>query len=70
VEEQQRRLRFALAALPTTQRQLIELACYGGYSHSELAEKMSVPLGMVKTRIRVGLTKLRELLSEAGGRVQ
>jgi RNA polymerase sigma-70 factor (ECF subfamily) len=64
--EQQRRVRTALAALPTTQRQLIELACYGGYSHSELAEKMGLPLGTVKTRMRMGLTRMRELLAVGG----
>lgn len=64
--EQQRRARMALAALPANQRRLVELACYGGYSQSELAGKMGLPLGTVKSRIRMGLSRLRELLTAIG----
>jgi RNA polymerase sigma-70 factor (ECF subfamily) len=54
-----------LQQLPTEQRQLIELAFYQGYTHSELAENLQLPLGTVKTRLRTGLQKLRALWEEA-----
>jgi len=54
-----------LQQLPTEQRQLIELAFYKGYTHSELAENLQLPLGTVKTRLRTGLQKLRALWEEA-----
>ncbi|MDQ3250345.1 MAG: sigma-70 family RNA polymerase sigma factor [Chloroflexota bacterium] len=53
-----------LAQLPGEQRQLIELAFYQGYTHSELAHNLKLPLGTVKTRLRTALQKLR-LLWEA-----
>jgi RNA polymerase sigma-70 factor, ECF subfamily len=56
-----------LAQLPPEQRHLIELAFYNGYSHSELAERLGLPLGTVKTRLRSGLQKLRTLWEEAVG---
>ena len=49
-----------LAQLPNEQRKLVELAFYQGYTHSELAELLHVPLGTIKTRLRMGLQKLRE----------
>lgn len=54
-----------LQQLPAEQRQLIELAFYQGYTHSELAENLQLPLGTVKTRLRTGLQKLRTLWEEA-----
>jgi RNA polymerase sigma-70 factor (ECF subfamily) len=48
--------------LPADQREVIELAYFGGLSHSEIAEKTSLPLGTVKTRVRLALEKLREPL--------
>lgn len=54
-----------LQQLPPEQRQLIELAFYQGYTHSELAENLQLPLGTVKTRLRTGLQKLRTLWEEA-----
>ena len=59
-------LRRLLAQLPAEQRILIELAYFMGFTHSELAERMQLPLGTVKTRIRSGLQKLRVLWHEAG----
>jgi RNA polymerase sigma-70 factor (ECF subfamily) len=50
-----------LMELPSEQRQLIELAFYQGYTHSELSENLRLPLGTVKTRLRTGLQKLRSL---------
>jgi len=58
-------LRHLLQQLPEEQRQLIELAFFQGYTHSELAEGLAMPLGTVKTRLRSGLQKLRSLWEEA-----
>ena len=58
-------LRDLLQQLPPEQRELIELAFYRGYTHSELAEGLSIPLGTVKTRLRTGMQKLRGLWEQA-----
>jgi len=52
----------ALAAVPWEQRQAVELAFFSGLTHAEIAEKLGQPLGTVKTRIRLGVVKLRDLL--------
>lgn len=52
-------LRGLMRSLPSEQRELIELAFFGGYTHSELADLLQLPLGTVKTRLRAGLQKLR-----------
>ena len=52
----------ALDALSTEQREVIELAYYSGLSHSEIALRLGQPLGTVKTRTRLGMMKLREML--------
>jgi RNA polymerase sigma-70 factor (ECF subfamily) len=62
VLEQQRVVRQALTELPENQRQVLELAYFGGLSQSQIAERLSQPLGTVKTRMRMGLQNLRQLL--------
>jgi RNA polymerase sigma factor (sigma-70 family) len=58
-QEETDRLGRALAALPEKQRALIERAFYGDLSHSEIAEETGLPLGTIKSRIRLALDKLR-----------
>ncbi|MFN0134935.1 MAG: sigma-70 family RNA polymerase sigma factor [Phycisphaerae bacterium] len=61
--EEAQRASTALRTLPDEQRLAIELAFYGGMTHEEIAGKLSIPLGTIKTRIRLGMQKLRDLLA-------
>ena len=62
--EDARHVRAALADLPDEQCRVIELAYFGGFSHSQIAEMLEMPIGTVKGRMRLGLDKLRRGLQE------
>jgi len=63
---QQKQIREGFAQLPEAQRQTLELAYFGGYTHLEIAGRMGVPLGTVKGRMRMGLEKMRSFLQGRG----
>lgn len=59
------RVRNAVATLTDVQRRAVELTYFGGYTHTEVAAMLDVPLGTAKTRIRDGLIRLRDLMGVA-----
>ncbi len=62
-----RLVRSALDGLPPDQRQVVELAYFAGFSHSQIAEALGLPAGTVKGRMRLALSKLRIALGEPAG---
>ena len=61
-----REIRAALDELPQEQSRVIELAFYGGYSHSEIAHLLDTPIGTIKGRMRLGMEKMRRTLEASG----
>jgi len=68
---ERQRVHAAITSLPKEQKEALALAYFRGYTHSQIAEALDQPLGTIKTRIRLAMHKLRELLGdnrlEAGG---
>jgi RNA polymerase sigma-70 factor (ECF subfamily) len=67
--DEARQVRTALEGLPGEQRQVIELAYFGGFTHTQIAEMLSLPAGTVKGRMRLALSKLRMTLADGIGLV-
>ncbi len=65
-EERRGAVRAALGSLPVEQRQVIELAFFHGHTHTQIAGLLGEPVGTVKTRIRLGMQKLRGVLGDPG----
>jgi RNA polymerase sigma-70 factor, ECF subfamily len=61
--EEAREVRAALQSLPGEQSRVIELAYYGGFTHTQIAEMLEMPVGTVKGRMRLGLEKMRRELT-------
>jgi RNA polymerase sigma-70 factor (ECF subfamily) len=63
--DEARQVRSAIDSLPAEQSRVIELSYFGGFTHSQIAEMLETPIGTVKGRMRLGLSKLRhELVAE------
>jgi RNA polymerase sigma-70 factor (ECF subfamily) len=62
--ETARQVRGALGALPNEQSRVIELAYFGGFTHTEIARMLEMPIGTVKGRMRLGLEKMRARFAE------
>jgi RNA polymerase sigma-70 factor (ECF subfamily) len=62
--DERRAVRKALEVLPAEQKLAIQLAYFGGLTQQEIADRLSTPLGTVKTRIRLGMQKMRVVLEE------
>ncbi len=60
--DEARTVRAAIEQLPSEQSRVIELAYFGGFSHSQIADQLEMPIGTVKGRMRLGLDKLRKTL--------
>ncbi|MGE5124229.1 MAG: sigma factor-like helix-turn-helix DNA-binding protein, partial [Acidobacteriaceae bacterium] len=64
LHQRQQRIRRAVSQLPDDQKRALAMAFFQGLSHPQIAEALGEPLGTVKTRIRLGMQKLRTLLRE------
>jgi RNA polymerase sigma-70 factor, ECF subfamily len=64
-KERQQRVQSALAALPPEQKEVVALAYLEGLSHSEIADRLGMPLGTVKSRMRIAYQKIRQTLENA-----
>lgn len=64
--DEAREIRAVVEGLPAEQSRVIELAYYGGFTHSEIAAMLDTPIGTIKGRMRLGLEKMRAQLSSAG----
>lgn len=62
--QQGQQLRILLQQLPPEQAQIVQLSFFGGLSHTDMADMLDIPLGTIKTRLRLGLQKLRDLWLE------
>ena len=63
---QREQVREALRTVPSEQRKVLELAYFSGYTHTEIAELLDLPLGTVKGRMRLGLKKIKEFVEDQG----
>jgi len=63
---ERKQIQEGFGELPDPQRRTLELAYFGGYTHVEIASRMHVPLGTVKSRMRIGLEKMRTFLKARG----
>jgi RNA polymerase sigma-70 factor (ECF subfamily) len=61
--DEARIVRAALDGLPRDQRQVLELAYFGGFTHTEIADMLKAPIGTIKGRMRLGLSKMRDRLA-------
>ncbi len=64
LSQRQQRIRRAVAQLPMEQKQAVGMSFFQGLSHPEIAQALNEPLGTIKTRIRLGMQKLRDLLQD------
>jgi RNA polymerase sigma-70 factor (ECF subfamily) len=67
--DEAREIRAALGTLPEEQSRVIELAYFGGFTHTEIAEMLDAPVGTIKGRMRLGLEKLRRTLDGSAATV-
>jgi RNA polymerase sigma-70 factor (ECF subfamily) len=66
IQERQKAMRAALEGLPNEQFTIVQLAFFDGLSHSQISERIDLPLGTVKSRIRLGFARLRRSLEASG----
>jgi RNA polymerase sigma-70 factor (ECF subfamily) len=64
--DESREIREAMSELPREQSQVIELAYFGGFTHTEIATMLNAPIGTIKGRMRLGLAKMRLVLGDPG----